>query len=1157
VPDFLTDGFRAALLEDLRRLVEMLRERRLHEFREDLYRRIGAYLSRKQGAPEPDRLPVEIQVDADERYTVLTIRGTDRKALLFSLANALSLQGLSIHKLITRADGAAFEDRISVTDAWGRPISDPAALDRLKVAIVLMERFTSTLPQAPDYAGAVQSFNAFIDALMEKSGGRPDLGAYEDYTLLSSLARILGAGPYLWEEILKLPMEDVFRLLSRIDEERKPLKRAAFAGKLRVALAGAGSHEAKVEALNRFKDLQLFRLDAVQAVYPHTTLEEFSGEVSSLAEAVLSEALALAHDRLTRELGIPRLASTAGDAPSLEACRFGLFAQGKLGGRELGHASDLELQLVYEGAGETDGGNSREPVTNSTFFARLVQALRDAVRSRADGIFELDLRLRPHGEDGPLASSLASWSEYYGPGGGALDYERQALLKLRPVQAPSSFAEAVMAARDAALFGERPVPISHTLELRARQIDILAGGPKARAVNAKFSPGGLVEVEYAVQFLQLAHGRHVPALREPNTEKALGVLLEEGLLTPAEFERLFKAYVFLRRLINALRMTRGNARDLIVPARGTDAFLWLAKRMGYRPTQRYEPDSQLDWDLRHALRDVHETFVRRFPVPGGSPPPVPAARDADHGSTDPEAADVSFTAAFLDPAAPPSAAEAAMARLGVPNGKGAALMRDMLALVREKGLFCAVLVMAEAKVRTAPDLEAVLLRLGQYLEAVGDPDYFVRQMMDHPRLLDMLLKVFGHSEYLTHILLRQPDYLLDLAAPGALEKTKLPEEYRREIVDLPGAGSLDASLEALRRYRNREYLRIGLRDIFLGEPLQRITGEISYLTNALVDAVFGLTLGAAKAQDLRETVCVLALGKLGGNELNYSSDIDVVFAYDPRRAETPEREILERWARLFLTSLSAPGTHGKMFRVDAQLRPYGSQSSLVLSLAQFEDYYRGPADGWELQSWLKARPLAGNLEMGRALAREVQALAVSERNRAKIIASMRKVRLMGLEKLRQGNLLASEVKLGPGGIRTIEFYVQYLQILHGADLPELITGNTMTALGKLWRYRLVSASLYELLSRSYVFLRRIEHALQLQGMQQRHALPDSPEEMEKLARRLGFEERLGQSAAAQFREKYRKHMLTLQELSSTLFGYETNLPADSGSAGAGSKGGLQ
>lgn len=1144
-PDFLTEGFRKTLYADLDRLVALLRERRLFELREDLYRRIGAYLSRKQGLPEPDRLPVEIQADADDRYTLLTIRGTDRKALLFSLSNALSLQGLSIHKLITRADGASFEDRISVTDMGGKPLSDPAALDRLKVAIVLMERFTSTLPQASDYASAVQSFNSFIDALMEKSGGHPDVAAFEDYTILSTLARILGVGPYLWEEMIKLPLEDMFRLLSRLDDDRKPLGREALAGKLRVAMASESTYAGMLAAVNRFKDFQLFRLDAAQIVFPHKTLEEFSSEISSLAEVLVSQTLALAYAHLVPELGAPQIDSPTG--PGCIDCPYGLFAQGKLGGHELGYASDLELQLVYAGAGETSGGattRSEDPVSNAVFFGRLVQELRSGLAAKSEGIFELDLRLRPHGEDGPLASSLETWSGYYAQGGGAYDYERQALLKLRPLVGPSRFTGDVMAARDRILFEGEPIGIGHTLELRDRQIGTLAGPVKgAPRVNAKFSPGGLVEVEYAVQFLQLQHGRRVAGLREPNTEKALGVLLEQGLLAPGEFERLFKAYVLLRRLINGLRMVRGHARDLVVPARGSDAFLYLAKRMGYRSTTRYEPDSQLDWDLRHAMSDISRIFRQRFrsPMAAGS-------ESGPAGTQEGGAEEISLTEAFLDPAARRESVEAALKSLGLrQGGKGPALIQEMLALVREKGLLCAVLVMAEAKIRVSPDPEEFLMRLGQYLQAVADPDYFTRQMLDHPRLLDMLIKVFGHSEYLTQILLRQPNYLLDLAVPGALERPKLLEEFRREILELSTAGSsLDAALESLRRYRNREYLRIGLRDIFLAEPLQRLTGEISYLTYALVGAVFGLTLGEADAQDLRDALCVLALGKLGGNELNYSSDIDVVFVYDPERLESGGRELLERWARSFLLALSAPGAHGKMFRVDAQLRPYGGQASLVGSLPHYEEYYRTAADGWELQSWLKARPLAGNLEMGRDLIRRIQAIAVAPENREKIVASMRRVRLMGLEKLKSENRLSSEVKLGPGGIRTIEFYVQYLQIAHGQDLPELITGNTLAALAKLWRYRLISPTYHEVLSKSYVFLRRIEHALQLQGMQQRHALPDAPEELEKLARRMGFEERLGQSAAEQFRERYRRHMLTLQDLSSELFGYETNLPGNSG-----------
>ena len=230
--------------------------------------------------------------------------------------------------------------------------------------------------------------------------------------------------------------------------------------------------------------------------------------------------------------------------------------------------------------------------------------------------------------------------------------------------------------------------------------------------------------------------------------------------------------------------------------------------------------------------------------------------------------------------------------------------------------------------------------------------------------------------------------------------------------------------------------------------------------------------------------------------------------------------------------------------------PYGGQGPLISSVDHYDVYFRGEASGWELQAWLKARPLAGNLDLGREVARRVQAITVAPSNRAKIESSMRKVRQLGLDKLKQGNRLSTEVKLGPGGIRTIEFYVQYLQVRHGQALPELISGNTLTVLGRLYRYRLLSPNYHDLLSKSYVFLRRIEHVLQLQGLQQRHELPASPVELEKLAKRMGFEERLGQSASVQFRARYRQHMLTLLELSGTLFGYETNKPSEPMSGGA-------
>jgi glutamate-ammonia-ligase adenylyltransferase len=1156
LPGILSPEYQADLLADLERLIGMLKARQIPELRVDLYRRIGAYLSRKAAqdaartdrksglgaglgvegdAFEESRQPLEIRADNDEHSSVLTVRGADRKALLFSLSNALALQGVSIRKLLTRSEGSTFEDRIHITDSLGQPIANPHTLERLKVAIILMERFMSTLPQASDYPTAIRTFNDFIDALMDQSdqsGGRPDLPAVEDFTFLSSLAKILGAGAYLWEEMTKLPLAEVTGMLRRLDDERKPPSRKELEHQLREAMDKEPAHPAKIAALNRFKDFQLFRLEVAHLIYPLKTLQEFSAEISNLAEVTLAAAMGLAYGKLVREHGEP--------CHGESVCPFGLFSQGKLGGRELGYASDLEVQLIYASAGET--ANGPDPLSHAEFFSRLVTEMREAIVTRREGIFELDLRLRPHGDSGPLASQFERWVEYYRPDGGALDYERQALIRLRPISGNREFADEVMAARDSLVFGSDPVDIAHTLTLRDKQIDLKA----AKGINAKFSPGGLVEVEYAVQFLQLRHGRKIPTLREPNTEASLEALLEEGILDPAEFEKLYQGYAFLRRLINALRMVRGHSRDLMVPPRGSDGFQYLAKRLGYLPNARYDAEAQLDWDLKHVLRDVHGIFAFRFlerETPRDGSPEAPG--NGDHAESDAEA---SITAAFMEPDASPQRLKKALERLGVFRpASGADLVKGMLDPVREKGILCAALVVAAPKLRASPDPEKVLRHLGQYLEALPDPDYFVRQLLNHPYLNEILIKAFGHSDYLAHILIRQPEYLMALGDAAALEKPKLAEEFRREIQDMfPDGADFEQAMDMLRRYRNREYLRIGLRDIWLGEQLQRITAEISQLSNALIESAFGHSMAEAHATPMRDGVSVIALGKLGGNELNYSSDIDIVFVCDPERIPKENMPLLEEWARLFISALSGAGSIGKMFRVDTQLRPYGGQGPLISSMGHYDAYFRSEASGWELQAWLKARPIAGNLDMGREVARRVQAIAVAPANREKIETSMRKVRQLGLDKLKTENRLSSEVKSGPGGIRTIEFYVQYLQILHGQALPELISGNTLAVLGRLYRYRLLTPNYHELLSKSYVFLRRIEHALQLQGLQQRHELPASPEELEKLAKRMGFEERLGQSASSQFRARYRQHMLTLLELSGTLFGYETNLPSASG-----------
>ncbi len=1122
----LSQTVKEAFLKDLRYLVELLQNRKTLELQQDLYRRIGRFLTEHTTTLETPRLPLDIQVEVDDRQTVLTIKGTDRKAVLFTLSNALMMQGVSITKLLTKSHGIEFEDQIYIVDSSGKPISDLAILNRLKVAIILMERFTSTLPQASDYPTALQHFNDFIGTLVEKTGGNPELSALEDFSTLSNLAKILSAGPYLWEQMLRLPFGDLIKLLTSLEDEKRIRSRSEIEDQLHQDLSQASTYALKASALNRFKDYHLFRLDVVHLAYSHSTLQEFSGAVSDLAEVVLDSALWLAYSQLKSIHGEPQSDSNPGTKS--RPCHFGLFAQGKLGGRELGFASDLELQLLFGNAGDTKG--SDHPISHAEFFTLLMGEIRTLIVAQRDGIFELDLRLRPHGDSGPMASRLDIWVEYYSEGGGALDFERQALLKLRQISATPGFADKVMSARDAVLFGETPVGIENTLALRIQQlsqkVDLINGSPTQ---NAKYSPGGLVEVEYTVQFLQLRHGRKVTSLREPNTERALEILLSEGIVTPQVFEKLYKGYVLLRRVINALRMSRGHSRDLIVPPKGSSDFLHLAKRMGYHSSSKYEPEEQLAWDLRQTLKEIHSLFETLF-----------------LGKVDTDSASPSLTAAILDPNKSLNQKQNAWTRLGLGVGEDTdAILKKVFECVQEKGLLAAALVVSENKLRISPNPKDILIHLGQFLEAVPDADHFVKQILNHPYLQEILFKVFGHSDYLTQILIQNPSYILSLGSPENLEKPKLFSEFKREIAAIIFKPSdLEGALNALRQYRNKEYLRIGLRDIYLQQELQKITAEISGLSNALVESVFDLTMNNCDANPFREGIAVIALGKLGGNELNYSSDIDIVFVVDQDRIEPTGIRLLEDWAKKFIDSLSSTGTQGKLFRVDTQLRPYGGQSPLLATANYYNQYFQTDAAGWEMQSWLKARPLVGNLFLGRNVIEKIQAMALAPESLAKIESSMKQVRQLGLDKLRQENRLSTEVKLGPGGIRTIEFYVQYQQILHGRAHPELISGNTMAVLNRLFRYRLLSQNYYDILTKSYIFLRRIEHVLQLQGLQQRHELPSSSEDMEILAKRMGFEERIGQSASSQFRTRYRQHMLTLLELSSSLFGYDTNIPAD-------------
>jgi glutamate-ammonia-ligase adenylyltransferase len=275
--------------------------------------------------------------------------------------------------------------------------------------------------------------------------------------------------------------------------------------------------------------------------------------------------------------------------------RLAICALGKFGGQELGFASDIELMFIYDADGQTAGP---AVISNQDFYHKLVDRFLKAIESKRKGIFEVDLRLRPYGNAGNLAVSLASFEKYFGPEGPAWPYERQALVKLRPITGDREFCHTIERLRDSLIYRGEVFDVAAMRAMRERQVRQLV---KAGSFNAKLSPGGLVDCEYLVQGLQISFGHMSPALRHPNTRQAMKALEMQGILSREDRLALRDAYRFLRRLIDALRMVRGDASDLTVPLHGTDQFEFLARRLGYESNS-----SQLKADLEAASSSVLE-----------------------------------------------------------------------------------------------------------------------------------------------------------------------------------------------------------------------------------------------------------------------------------------------------------------------------------------------------------------------------------------------------------------------------------------------------------------------------------------------------------------------------------------------------------------------
>ncbi|MEX0717846.1 MAG: glutamine synthetase adenylyltransferase [Planctomycetaceae bacterium] len=595
-----------AYRDELGELMKLSDERGPREAQGALAKRVAETV-RDHSGRAPRLYPVEIDIDNDSsgRFTVLHIRAEDTIGFLYELTNALTLSGIDISRVIVGSAGNRVYDTLYVRDEAGRKIVDENRLKELRAAVVLIKHFTHLLSRSPNPESALLRFRDFLEQLFRQPNWLEDLSSLEQSEVLHTLASVLGVSDFLWEDFLRLQHANLFPVVTDIEalSRRKTREEldAEISDELRVtsdekkgtAAPSENSslvtrHSSLAQRLNAFKDREMFRIDLRHIMGHIEEFGQFSEELTDVAEVVVAAAVRLVDDDLRARFGTPRL---DGDGP----CPLAVCALGKCGGRELGFASDIELMFVYEGNGETAGP---DVVTTAEYFQKLVEAFTKSIRARREGIFHVDLRLRPYGRAGSLAVSVEAFRSYFGPDGAAWPYERQSLVKLRPIGGDAEFGRRVVALRDELIYTGAAFDVRAMRAMREKQLAQLV---HAGTINAKLSPGGLVDCEYLVQGLQITHGGSDPSLRPTNTLEAMRALAAAGIVSADEEARLREAYIFLRRLIDALRMVRGDARDLTVPPGDSEEFQYLARRL------RYGDDiAALQRDLDRSLQTVRD-----------------------------------------------------------------------------------------------------------------------------------------------------------------------------------------------------------------------------------------------------------------------------------------------------------------------------------------------------------------------------------------------------------------------------------------------------------------------------------------------------------------------------------------------------------------------
>jgi len=834
------------------------------------------------------------------------------------------------------------------------------------------------------------------------------------------------------------------------------------------ALRVVGSTEHPDMSLRFWKRRELLRI-ACRDLAAGATVEEVGRELAALAEAAVRAALA----------------SLETDNPAPPGARFSVIGMGKLGGEELNYASDIDVIFVFDGSDENTGAWAQK--IGEGLIARL------GATTEEGQAFRVDTTLRPEGKDGALVRSLAGFRAYYERW--AKPWEFQALLKARPIAGETTLGNEFMELIKPFVYPERlsPDAVREIRDLKARaERAIAARGLQHREV--KRGPGGLRDIEFAVQLLQLVHGRRDEALRSGNTLQGLSALAHRAYVGDQDAVELTDAYRFLRKVEHRLQLAQ--ERQTHTVPEDEKGRRRLARAMGYFDSPEQTSLEAFDTAWRETMRIVRRIHEKLFYRP--------------------------LLERFAQaPALAPDAAQERLNALGFRSpGRALKFLGDLTAgLSRRAQLMRTLLPVMLDWMSEAPDPDLAVSAFRDIALRVGGNPAALGALRDSPPVVELLCRVLGTSKMLGEYLSHVPELVSELGDTGTLNK-RTREQYLSEAMEyVEWRGDPEARDVAIRRLKRRAVLRIACRDLAGGATVEEVGRELTFLAEGAVrSALASLEDEHQAPHDSR--FCVIGMGKLGGEELNYSSDLDVIFVFDG-----PAEKAAVPWANKLgeglIARLAATTEEGQAFNVDTTLRPEGKNGALVRSLASYRAYYDRWAKPWEFQALLKARPIAGDPTLARQFMDLVQPYIFRTELPQESLREIRTLKArIERERIGAREDPKTQLKVGTGGLIDVEFTVQLLQLMHGHIDPRLRSAHgTIQGAAVATEIGLIDLEKGRWLVDAYRFLNRVRNRLYLIKGRATDALPTDSVELDLLARALNYPSPGARNA---FMEEYRR-----------------------------------